>query len=288
MTLTRRNLMKLTGAGLAGAGLLAVTGPSLADDKIPSTLRVGMSNQLPYAFLDKDGNLTGQSPDVLRAAMRDAGVEKLDASLTEFGALIPGLVARRFDVICTGLFVRPKRCELIDFANPDSLSREGLVVAAGNPMGLKSLGDVAKNGNARIGFIRGSVDEEYVKNAGIAESNWVVLPDVPTLLSAVKGGRADAVISSLVIIASTMKAMNDSSVQLVDNFVDPVVNGKPAIDYAAMGFHKDSKALREAYNTGLAKLVSSGELAKINEKWGLPAALTPTAETPSIETLCKA
>src|SRR5690606_5379021 len=177
-----------------------------------------------------------------------------DATLTEFGALIPGLAARRFDVICTGLFVRPQRCGLIAFANPDSISREGFVVAKGNPLGLHSLGDVAKNPKARIGFIRGSVDEEYVKAAGIAQSNWVVLPDAPTLLSAVKGGRADAVISSLVIIASTMKAMNDPGVQLVDDFIDPVVDGKPAIDYAAMGFHKDSNALREAYNAGLAKL----------------------------------
>lgn len=288
MRLSRRNLLKITGAGLAGAGLVAMTGRSFAQDALPSTLRVGMSNQLPYAFLDENGALTGQSPDVLRAAMRNAGVENLDATLTEFGALIPGLAARRFDVICTGLFIRPERCELVAFANPDSLSREGFVVAAGNPLNLKSLDDVAANGAARIGFVRGSVDEGYVQAAGIAEANWVALPDVPTLLSALRGGRVDAVISSLVIIASTVEAMNDEGLEIVEDFVDPVVDGAPAIDYAAMAFHKDSTALLAAYNTGLAELVASGELAEINAKWGLPTALTPTAETATTEQICSA
>jgi polar amino acid transport system substrate-binding protein len=286
--ISRRLFLQLTGGAAVGASLLPSITPAFASDGIPKTLRVGMSNQLPYAFLDEAGNLTGQSPDVLRAALRDAGIEKIEATLTEFGALIPGLVAGRFDVICTGLFVRPQRCEAIAFANPDSLSREGFVVAAGNPHKLKSLDDVAKSDTLKVGFVRGSVDEAYVKAAGIPEARWVALPDVPTLFAAIKGGRVDAVISSLVIIAATLDTMKDPALELVTDFVDPVVDGKAAIDYAAMGFRKEDTALLAAYNAGLAKLVASGEIIEINQKWGLPAALSPNAETPSIETLCKA
>ena len=288
MNLTRRHLLQLAGAGVASTGLVAMTGRSFAAGDLPTTLRVGMSNQLPYAFLDDAGVLTGQSPDVLRAAMRNVGVTDLEATLTEFGALIPGLAARRFDVICTGLFIRPARCELIAFANPDSLSREGFVVAAGNPLNLKSLDDVAKAGSAKIGFVRGSVDEGYVQAAGIPEANWVALPDVPTLLSALKGGRVDAVISSLVIIGSTLASMNEEGLELVEDFIDPVVDGVPAIDYAAMAFHQEDTALLDAYNAGLAELMASGELAEINAKWGLPAALTPNAETATTAQLCAA
>jgi len=96
------------------------------------------------------------------------------------------------------------------------------------------------------------------------------------------------VISSLVIIAATLGTMKDPALELVTDFVDPVVDGKPAIDYAAMGFRKADTALLAAYNAGLARLVQSGEIVAINQKWGLPAALSPNAETPSIETLCKA
>ncbi len=286
MTMDRRTFLRV--AGLGGVCLATMSRFSFAEGAIPATLRVGMSNQLPYAFLDDKGVLTGQSPDVLRAALKDAGVEKVEGTLTEFGALIPGLVAKRFDVICTGLFIRPKRCELIAYGNPDSVSREGLVVTAGNPHGLKSLADIAKSDSLKVGFVRGSVDEAYVKEAGIPDSRWVVLPDVPTLIAALKGGRADAVLSSLVILAATLDTMKDDSVALVDGFVDPTQDGKPAVDYAAMGFRREDTALREAYNKGLAKLVASSEIVEINKKWGLPAALSPTADTPSSDVLCKA
>jgi polar amino acid transport system substrate-binding protein len=282
----RRNFLRV--AGLGGIGLAAMGRLGFADAAIPSTLRVGMSNQLPYAFLDEAGVLTGQSPDVLRAALKDAGVEKIEGVLTEFGALIPGLIAKRFDIICTGLFIRPQRCELIAYGNPDSISRDGLVVVAGNPHGLKSLADIAKSDSLKIGFVRGSVDEAYVTEAGIPDSRWVVLPDVPTLIAALRGGRADAVVSSLVILAATLDKMKDDSVGLVEDFVDPTQNGKPAVDYAAMGFRKEDDPLREAYNKGLAKLVASGEIVEINKKWGLPAPLSPTADTPSSDVLCKA
>jgi polar amino acid transport system substrate-binding protein len=286
MQMDRRNFLRV--AGLGGIGLAAMGRLGFADSVIPSTLRVGMSNQLPYAFLDEAGVLTGQSPDVLRAALKDTGVEKIEGILTEFGALIPGLIAKRFDIICTGLFIRPQRCELIAYGNPDSISRDGLVVVAGNPHGLKSLADIAKSDSLKIGFVRGSVDEAYVTEAGIPDSRWVVLPDVPTLIAALKGGRADAVVSSLVILAATLDKMKDDSVGLVEGFVDPTQNGKPAVDYAAMGFRKEDTPLREAYNKGLAKLVASGEIVEINKKWGLPAPLSPTADTPSSDVLCKA
>ncbi|MCB1486314.1 MAG: ectoine/hydroxyectoine ABC transporter substrate-binding protein EhuB [Bauldia sp.] len=286
MKIDRRNFLRVTGLG--GIAFAAMGRVSFAEDGIPSTLNVGMSNQLPYAFLDEAGVLTGQSPDVLRAALKDAGVEKVEGTLTEFGALIPGLIAKRFDIICTGLFIRPQRCELIAYGNPDSISREGLVVPAGNPNGLKSLADIAKSDSLTIGFVRGSVDEAYVTEAGIPDSRWVVLPDVPTLIAALKGGRADAVISSLVILAATLDTMKDDAVELVEGFVDPTQDGKPAVDYAAMGFRKEDTALVDAYNKGLAKLVASGEIVEINKKWGLPAALSPTADTPTSDVLCKA
>jgi polar amino acid transport system substrate-binding protein len=255
--------------------------------EIPRELRVGMSNQLPYAFLDDKGALTGQSPDVLRAALAGS-VDKIDGVLADFGALIPGLLAKRFDVICTGLFVRPKRCELLAYGNPDSLSRESLVVKRGNPLKLHSLDDIKSQPNVRVAILRGGVEEGYLKSYGIPEAQWVVLPDIVPTFAAIKSNRAEVAFNSLVIILPTLKSMNDPDLELVEDFADPVVNGKPAIDYAAMGFRKEDSSLRTTYNAGLAKLVASGELAKINAKYGLPASLTPNASTPQVEELCKA
>ncbi len=284
VNLTRRAMLTIG----AGFGALALSGFRAGAASLPSTLRVGLSNQLPYAFLDEKGVLTGQSPDVLRAALKGSGIQDFQATVAEFGALLPGLIAKRFDVICTGLFIRPPHCQLIAYGNPDSMSRESMVVKTGNPLKLHSLADVKANPDVKIAILRGGVEENYLKAAGIPESQWVVLPDIVPLLAAVQGGRADVAFCVLTILAPTLEKMSGSGLEFAKDFVDPVVDGKPAIEYAAMGFRKEDDALRTAYNEGLAKLVASGELAAINRKYGLPDALTPTAETPTSDVLCKA
>lgn len=107
------------------------------------------------------------------------------------------------------------------------------------------------------------------------------------MIAAIKGGRADVAVGSAVIFGPTLQKMNEPGVELRTDFAPPEVAGHPAVEYAAMGFRKSDAALREMYNAGLARLVVSGELASINEKWGLPRALTPTAELPPSERLCK-
>jgi polar amino acid transport system substrate-binding protein len=271
--------------GLAGRASPAVAQPASAS--IPKTLRVGVANELPYSFLDSQGVLSGQSFEVLRAALADAGVEKFDGLLTDFVALIPGLNAKRFDVVCTGMFIRPARCEQIAFGNIDSMGRMGMIVPTGNPKKLSGFADFVKNPELRLSYIRGSVVEGYAKAAKVPEAQLVVLPDFTTLLAALKGGRADAAMGGYIILNATLKKVNDPGLQLLDKFVDVVVNGKPAVDYAAMGFRKEDNALREAYNRGLAKLIASGKLVEINERWGIPASLTATASTPKPEEICK-
>lgn len=270
----------------AGGHVIAVAAQT-SSSAIPKTLKVGVANELPYSFLDPQGVLSGQSFDVLRGALADAGVEKFDGLLTDFVALIPGLNAKRFDVVCTGMFIRPARCEQIAFGNVDSMGRIGMIVPTGNPKKLTGFGDFIKNPNLRLAYIRGSVVDNYAKVEKVPEAQLVVLPDFTTLLAAINGGRADAAMGGYIILSATLKKVNDPGLQLADNYVDVVVNGKPAIDYAAMGFRKEDNALREAYNKGLAKLIQSGKLIEVNGKWGIPASLTATAATPKPEEICR-
>jgi polar amino acid transport system substrate-binding protein len=38
--------------------------------------------------------------------------------LTEWGSLIPGLNAGRFDIITAGMYITPKRCKNVAFTDP--------------------------------------------------------------------------------------------------------------------------------------------------------------------------
>ena len=45
------------------------------------------------------------------------GVTKFDGVIVNFGSLIPGLTANRFDVVVAGMAIRPERCAQIHSPN---------------------------------------------------------------------------------------------------------------------------------------------------------------------------
>ena len=112
--LTLRCTRRTFAAGLALAGALAGT-PALAQStleraKADGYIRVGFANEAPFGFATPDGELTGEAPEVAKAVLAKMGINEVDGVLTEFGSLIPGLKAGRFDIIAAGMFVNPARC----------------------------------------------------------------------------------------------------------------------------------------------------------------------------------
>ena len=63
--------------------------------------------------------------------------------LTEFGSLIPGLKAGRFDIIAAGMFVNPARCDEIAFSEPSYGIGQAMLVPDGQPEGHQRLRDAS-------------------------------------------------------------------------------------------------------------------------------------------------
>src|SRR3546814_5140271 len=79
-------------------------------------IRIGFANEAPYGFATPDGKLTGEAPEVAKAVLKKMGINEVDGVLTEFGSLIPGLKAGRFDIIAAGMFITPARCNEVAFS----------------------------------------------------------------------------------------------------------------------------------------------------------------------------
>jgi polar amino acid transport system substrate-binding protein len=233
--------------------------------------RVGFSNEAPFAFAGPEG-VTGAAPEILRAVLADAGVTQLEGVLVEFSGLIPGLVANRFDVIGAGMFVRPARCEEIDFGDPEYALGEGLAVAAGNPLGLTRMQDFVDSG-ARLGVITGGAEVEYADIAGIPKEQQVIFPDGPTAIAGLQAGQVDAVMLTTLSINDLVSKAGDPNIEFAAMSEQPVdADGNPAVGYGAMAFRKDDDDLRLLYNERLAELKASGELLTIMEPFGFSEA----------------
>src|SRR3546814_15939003 len=74
------------------------------------------------------------------------GITEVDFEVSDFGALINGINAGRFDVIAAGMFINPERAQQVAFADPDYCATTGFAVPEGNPDGLADFQSVIDSG----------------------------------------------------------------------------------------------------------------------------------------------
>ena len=104
----RKAISALSIAGLAAAIGFAALGSASAETTLERArkngyIRVGFANEAPFGYATPEGKLTGEAPEVAKAVLKEMGINQVDGVLTEFGSLIPGLQAGRFDIIAAGM-----------------------------------------------------------------------------------------------------------------------------------------------------------------------------------------
>ncbi|MDV7133030.1 ectoine/hydroxyectoine ABC transporter substrate-binding protein EhuB [Williamsia muralis] len=222
----------------------------LQELKDKGVVTVGFAGEAPYSF-EQDGNLTGATVALHREIFGNLGIETVEGVNADFGSLIPGLQANRFDVVSAGMSILPQRCEQAAFGDPEFNYTTALMVTQGNPKGLKDMQSV-KDSGARLATMTGAVESDYAESLGI-ESTQVATPQDG--MDAVMSGRAD-VFALTAISLNWMKTNNPGApVDVTESFVANI-DGKPQVGAGATVFRTDDKELLEAYNTELAKITS--------------------------------
>lgn len=248
------------------------------------TLRVGFANEAPYAYLDPaTGELTGEAPALARAILPQLGIDEIEGVLTEFGSLIPGLKAGRFDVIAAGMYILPARCREIAFSNPTYSVGEAFIVSKGNPLGLHGYADVAK-GKARLGVVAGAVQLQYALAGGVPRDRIVVFPDAPSALEGVAAQRVDAYAATALTVNDLLQRSGNAQLERAEPFTDPVIEGRTVRGYGAFGFRKGDQALRRAFNDALAALIGTPRHRELVRPFGFSDEEQPGSAT--AESLC--
>jgi polar amino acid transport system substrate-binding protein len=286
LRVTRRGLLRsAVGLGavtavVAGGSRIAFAETTLERAKADGFIRVGFANEAPFGYATPDGKLTGEAPEVAKAVLAKMGIPQVDGVLTEFGSLIPGLKAGRFDIIAAGMFINPKRCAEIAFSEPSYGIGQAMLVTKGNPKGVKDYATFASNKELKLAVMAGAVEAGYAKDAGVPEAQLVSLPDQSSLLAAVQAGRADGAALSALSIADMAK--KGEGVESTTPFGE--VAGKSVKGHGAFGFRKDDKDLYEAFNAELKKFIGSPEHIALVTPFGFGKDYLPNK---TMEQLCK-
>jgi polar amino acid transport system substrate-binding protein len=203
------------------------------------------------------------------------GIAQVDGVLTEFGSLIPGLQAGRFDIIAAGMFITPKRCEQIQFSEPTYGIGQAFLVSEGNPKGIKDYSSIADNSDLKLAVMAGAVESGYARDSGIGLGQLVMLPDQSSLVKAVQAGRADAAALTANSIADM--ASKNEGVESTEPF--GTVAGQSVVGHGAVGFRKDDTDLYEAFNAELKKFIGSEEHIALVTPFGFGKGFLPSKST---------
>lgn len=297
--LSRRAFLKrslaVAAAAVGGPSLLAACGSSSPTKSSSGGLlgklqkqgyaTVGFANEKPYGYETSSGKLTGEAPEVARAVLKRLGVDRIKGRLVDFGALIPGLEAGRYDLIAAGMFITPQRCSAISFSDPDYCALEALGVKAGNPKNLSDYTSVAKTPDAKLAVESGAVELGYAKAAGVEQSQLVVLSTPQALVAAVEAGRADA-FSLTSITVNTLVKTTGGKLVMATPFV-PTVNGKEQYGCGGYGFRTSNSGFRNAFNAELDKMRKADDILPIIQKFGFTKDNTDLAKKHTASGLCK-
>ena len=274
-------------AGVAGVAVLAglAVGAQAQDSERLEELRaqgfarIAIANEPPFTAVAADGTVSGAAPDVAREIFKRLGVDDVVASISEYGAMIPGLQAGRHDVVTAGLFMKPERCAAVAYSEPVLCDAEAFLVKKDSSKSFSSYADIAADPEATIGAPGGGTEERLALEAGVPRNRVIVVPDGQSGLKMVQDGRIDVYSLPVLSISDLMQKSGDSNLEMVA----PVQGAPVSCDGAA--FRKQDEALRDVFDAELAKLKESGEFAKIIEPYGFSAA---AAMSTTREELCSA
>lgn len=283
--ISRRGFLAAGAVLASGSFLVAASKTARAETvleraKSQGFIRVGFANEAPFGFATPDGKLTGEAPEVAKAVLAKIGIPQVDGVLTEFGSLIPGLKAGRFDIIAAGMFINPKRCAEIAFSEPSYGIGQAMLVKAGNPKAIKDYSSFTENKDLKLAVMAGAVEAGYAKDAGVPDDQLLILPDQSSLLAAVQSGRSDGAALTALSIADMAK--KGEGVETTTPFGE--VAGKSVKGHGGFGFRKEDTELYEAFNTELKAYIGTPEHVALVTPFGFGKDYLPNK---TMELLCK-
>ncbi len=172
-------------------------------------LTVGMNLQFKPEMYLLNGEPAGYDVDLLKELAPDLGAE-LNIQNLDFNGLIPGLQAKKFDMVSVGLSPTPERKNVVDFTRGYVPYAQVLGVPASQAVSITSP-DQLNQGGKKITALQGSTGEQLAKKL-FPEATVEGLPDQNSAFLEVATGRADAVVVEDYLLAQ-FQAGNDGKLE---------------------------------------------------------------------------
>lgn len=199
--------LKALAAAICIGGIATASGVAQAQDtrqalasesmieqvKARGSLIVGLSTFVPWAMLDRNGELVGFEIDVATKLAEDMGVE-VEFVPTAWDGIIPALIAGRFDVIISGMTITTPRNLTVNFTEPYALSGMRIAVARKHEGTIETLEDMNRP-DFTFALRRGATPVPFVQQT-FPNAQIVQFDEDGASLQEVLNGNADATVAT--------------------------------------------------------------------------------------------
>ncbi|KEP71105.1 ectoine/hydroxyectoine ABC transporter substrate-binding protein EhuB [Thioclava sp. BHET1] len=261
------------GLGLALSATTLVAGPLMDRINKGEPIRIGFANEVPWAYPGDNNKPLGFVNAYVLGVLHEMGYDNVKPVVTDWGGLIPGLNAGRFDMVTGGLYILNSRCQNVLFSEPMAKVGDAFIVPKGNPKNLNNYEQVAKAGAT---FVTGAGynQVESAKKGGIKDSNVMTVPGPTEILAAVRAGRADAG-GVTYFTAQNLAKQSGGTVQVSD------VSQLPdwTQNWVGIGFRKNDGDFVKKFNAAQKKYLGSPAMMKAVEEYGYTKANLPGDKT---------
>lgn len=228
----------------------------------------------PFEFMDTDNKtMIGWDVDMGRAVAESLGLKAQNTAAT-FETILPGLTSRKYDLGMSAFSVTPEREKAVDFVRYLN-GGSGLAVAPGNPLKLSMTAETlcgkriaAQKGSSQALETMPAFNQKCL-DAGKAPIDQQQFPLQSDANLALMSGRVDGVMADSVSLAYQGKLANNKFELAAGDDYDPAPVG--------IALPKGSP-LKPAVEAAVKGIITSGEYARLNEKWSLPASISITAD----------
>lgn len=232
------------------------------------TLTVGMSLSFkPEMYLDANGKPAGYDVAMVTALAKSLGL-KLAIKNLDWAGLIPGLMARKFDMISAGHTATPERAKSITFTS-DYVPYTTVVAAkTGTTLAATIAGwNVA---GTKITALEGSTAAGLVKST-FPNATLVGFPEQSAAFLEVASGRANGIVVEEYLAADFIKS-NPGQIAVV-KMAKPIDVG-----FGAWGVQLGNFSLQKKLNEFICTNYTSGSMGKMFKKeMGFDLAVMPKA-----------
>lgn len=265
------SLSLIGAAALVGCGKTETPAPAPAPVAAPAAapaapaelpeLKVAIDpTYQPFTFKTADGKPTGFDVDIAEALCKEIKRKCVYVEQVWDG-MIPGLQAKKYDVIISSMSITEERLQAVDFTDKYYNTPSRIVVKTGTPFT-----DAASLKGKKIGVLKGSTQEKYamgeLKTAGV---NVVPYEAQDQVYLDIKSGRLDGTVADRVEVTGGFLSKPEGAGY---GFVGPVLaEAKYFGTGAGVALRKGETALKDELNAAIKAIRSNGVYETVSKKY---------------------